>query len=91
MKEPIIMIDSEDAMRILQVCGSQSLAVFLSLQALGNPCSIEDVQKFTGMSLEETKEAAARLGVYQLGIVRKPMPVILQVPGKPDDNTECLQ
>ncbi|GMA65678.1 hypothetical protein NZD89_28115 (plasmid) [Alicyclobacillus fastidiosus] len=67
--EPQIFLDTEDVQDIIQQCGAPSLAVYIALQALGNPASIVEIQQFCGMSPEATEEASERLGLHKLGII----------------------
>ncbi|MFD1674114.1 hypothetical protein [Alicyclobacillus fodiniaquatilis] len=64
-----IIVDTEDVQKILEQCGPQSLAVYIGLQALGNPSTLEEIKEFCGMSLEATTEAAIHLGLHNLGII----------------------
>ncbi|WP_436664509.1 hypothetical protein ACOALA_20870 (plasmid) [Alicyclobacillus acidoterrestris] len=64
-----IIIETEDAVRILHACGVNAFVVFSAIQALGHPCSVQQIQMFSGLTEEEVREAATRLGFYQLGIM----------------------
>ncbi|WP_436664530.1 hypothetical protein ACOALA_20580 (plasmid) [Alicyclobacillus acidoterrestris] len=64
-----IIVDTEHVQEIAQQCGPQALSVYMALQAMGNPISIDEIQKFCGLSAEATYEACVLLGLHNLGIV----------------------
>ncbi|MFD1674837.1 hypothetical protein, partial [Alicyclobacillus fodiniaquatilis] len=68
MKTQIIM-ETEDATNILKRCGHRSFIVWCAIQALETPCTIEEIGAFCGLTIEEAKEAAERLGMFLLGIL----------------------